>query len=54
MTNGSDARLSARAALRVGLVWAMGLLAVAFTAGLALRSAGLIPVADGWFDLVET
>jgi hypothetical protein len=32
----------------------MGLLAVAFTAGLALRSAGLIPVADGWFDLVET
>jgi len=52
MTNGSDARLSARAALRVGLVWAMGLLAVAFTAGLALRSAGLIPVADGWFDLV--
>jgi diguanylate cyclase (GGDEF)-like protein len=52
MTNGSDARLSARAALRVGLVWAMGLFAVAFTAGLALRSAGLIPVVDGWFDLV--
>jgi len=45
-------RLSTRAALRVGLVWAMWLFVVAFAGALALRGVGLIPVLDGGSDLV--
>jgi hypothetical protein len=43
MTGGSDVWLSTRAALRVWLVWAMGLFVVAFAGALALRAFGLIP-----------
>jgi diguanylate cyclase len=41
-----------RVTLRVALVWAMGLLVIAFTVCLTLGSAGLIPDAPGWYDLV--
>jgi diguanylate cyclase (GGDEF)-like protein len=37
---------------RAGLVWAMGLLAAAYVAALALHGVGWGPTADGWFDTV--
>ena len=40
---------STRAAFRAGLLWAMGLLAGAFVAGLALRSTGWGPALSSWF-----
>ena len=45
-------RLSTRATFRVGLVWAMGLLLVAYGGALVLHSFGWIPVSDRWFNLV--
>jgi diguanylate cyclase len=41
-----------RMMLRVALVWAMGVFVVAFTVCLTLGSAGIIPDAPGWYDLV--
>src|SRR5665811_1807786 len=44
--------LSPRAALRRGLVWAMGLLLVAYVAALALHRVGWGPNWNGWYSTV--
>ena len=44
--------MSRRVSFRAGLVWAMGLLSVAYVAALALYGVGWGLTADGWFDAV--
>lgn len=45
-------RLSARATFRASLVWAMGLLAVVYVAGLVLPDVGWGPTVERWFSTV--
>jgi diguanylate cyclase (GGDEF)-like protein len=53
-TGGGEVRLNARATLRVGLVWAMGLLLFAYVAGLLLQGGVSHPIVDFWLSLVTS
>ena len=45
-------RLSTRATFRASLVWAMGLLAVVYVAGLVLPDVGWGPAVERWFSTI--
>jgi hypothetical protein len=51
---GGEVQSSARVNFRAGLMWAMGLLLVAYVVGLALYGGAWAPGKQAWFNTVVT